>query len=316
MLNIVYACDEKYNLQLQNSIYSILSNTNHLISIFIIHKNPETFKNYKTFLINTFKNLKIEIYKFDNTNFSFPNLINKHVSEATYYRLFVDRFIPKNIDFFVYLDADILAINDIGNYYLDVQKKILDSNQSIGCRTEFIRNEINSEKFFSLKMNANNYFNAGVMFIDYKKWQNEKHGKNLLINLTNNNLDFEYWDQDLLNSYFDGDYFEISECFNKNINLRWKHSTTEIQFENILLHFQGNNKPWNIRTSTNKISNLYHDVSFKTIGKYHLEIKIVRRDLIYLFFNTINLSALLLNKKTLYFKNVIQEIFKKIKVKL
>ena len=44
---------------------------------------------------------KIETFVFSDNNYSFPNLKNTHVSEATYYRLFLEKYLDKNIQEFV-----------------------------------------------------------------------------------------------------------------------------------------------------------------------------------------------------------------------
>ena len=61
------------------------------INIYIIHKDPKTFSEYLS-RINKHPNLSsIKIDKFDIPNFSFPNVEGTHVSEATYYRFFIEK---------------------------------------------------------------------------------------------------------------------------------------------------------------------------------------------------------------------------------
>ena len=106
MNNFVYCFDENYNIQGYCSIMSLLKNCENKVNIYIVHQDPETFNEFSN-NIQSHKNLKkLIIYKFNNNEYEFPNLNNKHVSEATYYRLFLDKYLPDNIDTFLYLDAD------------------------------------------------------------------------------------------------------------------------------------------------------------------------------------------------------------------
>ena len=52
------------------------------------------------------------MYEFNKHNINFPNIENSHVSEATYYRIFAEKFLPKEVTFYTYLDADIICINN------------------------------------------------------------------------------------------------------------------------------------------------------------------------------------------------------------
>ena len=100
MNNFVYAADQNYNTQLFYSIFSLLENISTEVNIFIIHKDPKSFEPQINRLNSNFKNLNLSIYKFEIENFEFPNVEGKHVSEATYYRLFIDNLIPRDIDIF------------------------------------------------------------------------------------------------------------------------------------------------------------------------------------------------------------------------
>mgnify|MGYP001329269773 FL=1 len=99
-MKFVYAIDENYNKQAYISISSLLEKINTQCSILIIHKNPETFNTYID-QIEVNDNLdNIKIVKFENKGTKFPQLEGSHVSEATYYRLFIDQYLPKDEDYY------------------------------------------------------------------------------------------------------------------------------------------------------------------------------------------------------------------------
>ena len=135
MNNFVFAVDENYNHQLFYSIYSLLDNIDSKINLYIIHKNPMTFSNFHNLLKKEFDNFNLYIYKFEYSSFYFPEVENRHVSEATYYRLFIDKIIPEEVDQYIYMDADIICVNNPEHYINEVfedmsKKKIYHSFQN------------------------------------------------------------------------------------------------------------------------------------------------------------------------------------------
>ena len=101
MINILYCFDSNYNVQAAVSINSILEKFNNDINIYIVHDNPSSFKKFEEKLKNK-KNLNsLNIYRFDNTEYDFPNLNDSHVTYATYFRMFIDNYLPENLDFLV-----------------------------------------------------------------------------------------------------------------------------------------------------------------------------------------------------------------------
>ena len=74
-INLLYCFDEGYNLQTYASIYSISKNLkNCKLSIYIIHKNPNTFQDYLN-KINNFENVDlVSIYQFEKDLSDYPFL--------------------------------------------------------------------------------------------------------------------------------------------------------------------------------------------------------------------------------------------------
>ena len=82
-------------------------------------------------------------------------------------------------------------------------------------------------KLQSLGMKTKKYFNAGFLLINLTKWKKQKIKQNLLTHLKNPNINFEFWDQDLFNFYFDGQYLELDRVLNWNIRLEENFSKNE-----------------------------------------------------------------------------------------
>ena len=109
--SFLYCFDINYNIQASVSIYSLLEHVDENIDIFVIHQNSNDL--YMPEIILNHKNLNsLKVYDFKNENYIFPNIENAHVSEATYYRFFIEKYLPSNLDFVTYLDADIVIVKN------------------------------------------------------------------------------------------------------------------------------------------------------------------------------------------------------------
>ncbi len=274
-INFLYCFDNNYNLQANNSISSLLENASEPISIYIIHENPSTFEIY----IDKFKQNKkldnIEIFKFDNSLIeNFPRVENTHISEATYYRLFIDLYLPYKIKNITYLDADIICyqcpIKGLREQIQIMKKK----NLNIASKTETIFNEELDEINNRLNLKSKKYFNAGVMIIDFKKWIAEQTSTKLLEELNRIKDIIYYWDQDVLNSYFDGEYLELSPYLNFNLHLTgqdyFDKTPKEERNKMIFIHYAGSHKPWSVRGIYNPKSVYYQQQHMKQNNKYHV----------------------------------------------
>ena len=270
MINFLYCFDKNYNVQACVSIFSLLENISEKINIHIIHKEPETFKNIPN-KISDHKNLSsFNIYKFENTSFAFPNIDGTHVSEATYYRFFIEDFIDPKIKNLVYLDSDIVCIKDPLDEIKYMIKEINKSDTYISAKSE--PQSISQ----NLSLSSDKYFNAGVMIINIESWyQNQLESK--LIDLAIKFKDrIQFWDQDILNIYFDGQYLELSKYMNftldmvpfeKNINSNIK-DLDKIK----LIHYVGKFKPWSLKGIVNSKSEFYQE-NYRLLfeKKYHLQ---------------------------------------------
>jgi len=275
-LDLVYCLDENYNIQAITSAGSFLKNYKNKVRIHFLHNNPKSIKEYIGHL-EKFKNLEeINIYKFENNNqLEIPKSIHEHVaSEATYYRLFMHQFLPQTISKLLYLDCDVITMNEITNSIDNIFNQIKSSKYSIGAINYLIsNNEINDLMLNNLGMSSGKYFNAGVLFLDYKKWIEANIGKNILSHaqLMIKEKELPEHDQDILNSYFDGKFFTLDKAFNYPILERfYKKDRKEMESANFI-HYLGAQKPWALNGILNNTSK-YYQKNYIEIGhnKRHL----------------------------------------------
>ncbi len=310
MLNIVYAIDENYNKQAYLSICSILENTSTDCYIFIIHERKNTFEVYKEMIEELFKNVNIRLFNFENQeNFYFPNLNNVHVSSATYFRLFFDQYIPKTVKQFVYIDADAFCLQDPTESVNITFQQMKENEYILGARTEHTTKDLEFERIKKLGVNSK-YFNAGVMFVDYEKSLKLKLFQKLRIKLIEIEDLIEFWDQDVLNSFFDGNYFEINNNLNFDSNrLDLEKNITSEKI--VFLHFKGSKKPWTIEGVFNNSAIFYTNLFQKyNLGSYHITSR-WRKDLLIKYLKSIaNLKIFRLNNPLKFSFSVLSVLVK------
>ena len=173
MYNFLYCFDSNYNVQAAVSIHSILEKLNESINVYIIHDKPKTFEKFMTKL-KKHKNLNhIETFEFTEIDYDFPNLGDVHVTYATYFRMFIDKYLPRNLEYFIYVDADIVCLKDPKNELDIIFYSLTATGQPLAGFTEGTRST--SILFDALALTGEKYFNAGFIIVDYQEWLKKKY---------------------------------------------------------------------------------------------------------------------------------------------
>ena len=263
-LNFVYCFDDNFNFQALSSIKSLLDKITKKANIFIIHKNINSFNKISN-LISNHENLSsLHTYQFDSTKINLPP-IKSHVSEATYYRLFISQYLPKDIRFLVYLDADIICVNDPTIKLLETFSEISSEGNVIAAKVETLR-EDNNNFFNRLNLRSDEQFNAGVLVIDYRAWLNQEVESNLIKILNFRFKDIFDYDQEILNIYFDGQFTKLVDDLNYQAigghdQDLYKHIDKNVYF----LHYLGKGKPWSVENFIFSTSKFYQK-EFEKLG--------------------------------------------------
>jgi len=264
-MNLLYCIDKNYNEQCYTAIKSHVSNTKSPLKIYIIHQDPDTFSKE---LVESFSENKIEILEVidfqENLIRDDSNLINdiknSHVSIATYFRLFIDKHLPSNMTEIVYLDADVICVDNFEVEYDEIFKLMKEEKYVISART-IGEEKGNEENFQRLDLKNRKYFNAGVMFINLELWRQNNIETNLQNLLYTDN--YTYHDQDILNKYFDGNYFELYENMNHMMRSQddeyQKIIAKYVKEKAKLIHYIGATKPWHREAADSKYSSYYQN---------------------------------------------------------
>ncbi len=318
-LNFLYCFDSNYNSQAYSSIASLLDSIGEKIKIFIIHNDLETLEDIPAYITNHKFLEDINFYKFTHNNIHFPNIDNTHISEATYYRLFIDHYLPDDISTIIYVDADMICINDpiseIRNQIISLKK----TEFILSAKTEIKKNEA-PENLEILMKNSffkkywpferlsidEKYFNAGFLIIDLDKWRNSKFGEKLLQKMRELKNKIVSWDQDVLNSVINGRYVELNKEFNYYMG-HYKSDKNLIYF----LHYSGSKKPWTTEGVFSEVSNFYH-MNFAKVHNtfFHIEHNWKKHSLKQFINAVLTFRILKLNNPLIYSKEFIKSLIK------
>jgi lipopolysaccharide biosynthesis glycosyltransferase len=293
---------------------SLLDHSENIIDLYVVHKEEMKIDDFPKVIINH-KNLnKIKINTFNLKHKEFPNIENSHVSEATYYRIYLNEFLPSDISSILYVDADIIFLNDITSIYTELTNNLLDSKYIVAATTEYSRNDLNNERFNNLEMKSNKYLNAGVMFIDLAKWRNQKVFESLIETQNKMGSRLIYWDQDVFNSFLDGEYMEIPKKLNFNpSNVKYSIKNFNEIYENVIcVHYNGKLKPWTVKGILEKDSIIFQN-EYRKLGLNKFLITHIWRSnsLLYFLLSFINLKFFGVKKKISFTYEFFKSLFKK-----
>tara|TARA_B100000131_G_scaffold323020_1_gene379289 strand:- start:2597 stop:3574 length:978 start_codon:yes stop_codon:yes gene_type:complete len=275
MINFVVCFDENYNDEAYLFFHTLLKSVTEKIDIYIVHKNPSSFDHIKEKISSHEKLNKLEIYKFDYDLSTIKETLYGHISEATYYRLFLNRYLPDNLDYILYVDADVICYRDPIPLLKKEIQKLSKSEFIISARTEVFREKKIEPHWERLSLKGERYFNAGVLLIDYQEWLKKDMSKILLEKMSEKKDILLYWDQDLMNMEIDDKYVELSNSLNfdlfiapDNVNRSLVEHYGQEALDNMcFLHYSGSMKPWTIRAAFNKRSIFYHDAYYELFKK-------------------------------------------------
>ncbi len=154
--------------------------------------------------------------------------VDGHISKATYFRLIMPDYLIKYTEKIIYLDTDIIIKDnlmplwqtDLGKYPLAAVNEEIEESKNI-------------------------FFNAGVLLIDLKYWIENNITQKCLEYAADNHEKIIFWDQDVLNEIFKGNWKQLDQKWNMTSNFLNQSSTKVFNSSQIgIIHFTGALKPW------------------------------------------------------------------------
>ncbi len=194
-LNVCYTVNRKYLTPMLVSIYSLLENNNNLnICFYILYEDLSLEEQEKIEQI-VFKFSNCQLFMYD-INHVFPEMEQYRIpnwrgTKIANTRLFLSNIIPNCPDSMLYLDSDTIVVGDLSKL----------ANQKTKEPISAVLDHISKEYWHSLNPNLTEYFNSGVLKIDYNLWE-ECSGYERIIDTLNKNYNLSFPDQDILNIAF------------------------------------------------------------------------------------------------------------------
>jgi lipopolysaccharide biosynthesis glycosyltransferase len=223
--------------------------------------------------------------------------INAHLSLATYFRLFTPSLF-KNFEKILYLDCDIIVLEDAANLYNTDLK-----NFAAGVARDFFANRdlaCARSRPWARQLgiaDTDNYFNAGVMLLNLAKLRTDKYKDKWFQRLRAVKTP-RLHDQDILNHTLENDIMQLNAAWN---SLAWMESLGEkiwpgeipapLYAEYLatvaapkILHFSSRHKPWDLPhlpRSEHFWQNAaktpyYHDLIFKNLQHLNAENDLIK----------------------------------------
>lgn len=265
-MNILFTVNDGFVPQLATSICSICENNNDDVKFYLMAYNIKEENQLKLKkLVNSYGNT-IEIIPIENLHqyidFDYDTLTWDEVILA---RLLVDKLLPEELDRIIYLDADIIVMDDLSELWnLDLKGKTLGMS---------IEPTVNKDIINNLNLGNYPYHNSGVIIIDLNKWREIKAEKRILTYFKYNNDTLFAPDQDAINGSLKEEIFHLPPKYNfTNIYYHYtykflkklmgdvKYFSKEVYDESmnnpVIIHFIGEEKPWRIG-STHKYRDDY-----------------------------------------------------------
>jgi len=227
-LEILVCLDKNLTKQLICLLYNLVRTQNCLDSytVHVIHGEiaQSYIRRIKQFCIKVKLNIKFYHFQLDE-EMDFPTW--GHGSEGNYYRLFFSDITKIRTGKLLYLDLDLLLLQDLTSLYeIDLQEYPLGAHGEESNQTE--GDEVESS------------FNSGIMLIDVKKWISNEVPKNSVQIIKDEKIPLIWWDNDILNSIFSDNWFDIGKKWNL---MPSSFSGNTIENPGII-HFAGSAKPW------------------------------------------------------------------------
>ena len=256
---IVFATDKNYYAYLSVTLQSLIMNKNQdtKYDIIILEMDLDEHKKNRLEHLSS-DNVSIRVFNITNivNRYKINNFMTiNHIKESAYYRLLVSEILA-NYDKIIYLDCDLVALNDLSELY----NTNLDNKYAAAVQDYLIANIFIKGKEFVNYMNnvlqiknLDYYFNSGVMLFNLDLMRRNKLQNKLLEIASINNKYFH--DQNVLNSAFYQQVIYLDGSYNVNYHLIfdkhkdefsstvWERYLKELDNPKIL-HFTSSFKPW------------------------------------------------------------------------
>lgn len=268
IVNVCFICDSKYAVPTGVAIQSLLINsykkTKYNIYIIGVNLDKETVRKF-----NKLKSHNRNIFVINTDNkYEKMDVNHGYVSKAALIKFDLSNILS-NLDKILYLDSDILVLNDLSELYnTDLNNKYAGVVKDMAGTVA---------EGHAKRLNHQDYFNSGMMLLNLEKMRQDNIAERL--------LDYKlykdaghFMDQDCLNYVFQENVIYLSPIYNNMAPNQLHYSDKEIKdfydikfnldLDNtVILHLTNSRKVWDYEDV------LGHDLWMKYYDKYMLKIR-------------------------------------------
>lgn len=234
-MNILIACNEKY-LDLSKYMLYSLSLYNDDLNIYLIHEIlDDKMLDEFSFFVDKYNIGNLNVIKFDSSMIDLPlknDKITGHITKEAYFRLYAPFFLPSDLDRILYLDCDIICIDNIDELYWSN----FNDNIIVGCVNVDLGNGSYNDRLNLPKDNL--YINSGVLLFNLLDYRKNVSIDSLNEFIIENASILDYQDQDVVNKMLCG---HIGLC---PIDYNFQITTLLYPEGGKIIHYTGPNKPW------------------------------------------------------------------------
>lgn len=239
-MNILISSDINYLDKYITMLCSLKKNTKEKINAFFLNYRVEE-KDISQFM-KTMEIYDVNIDIIDVKEIEFGNYpIAHHLSVETYFRILAQFILPVEIDRILWLDADIVVLKDIAEfYYQDFKGK-----KYVVCEEKVNDTEYGKDLKRRLGLpDSHRYFNAGVMLMNLKSLREDTNAESIMRECERLRNKVEWFDQDMLNIIYQ-DQLKYDNPSKYNYQLSHDKYISKTELKNIcILHYNTCHKPW------------------------------------------------------------------------
>lgn len=255
MINLLFSLNEHYVPPLKVLIQSITDNHPHdSFCMYLLHNgiSDEALNELKDFIEkdgNHFKPIKSDQFFKDSDKVA----ITRYYALEMYLWMFAPYLLPDDVDRVLYLDPDIVCINDLKPLY----NKNFYGNSFVATNYKYKTKWV--QPFNNLRLRnfeSDDYFNSGVVLMNLSKLRKTADADNIIESVRENKPFLILPDQDIFNLLFVNDILQEDwRLYNMNpkvyeklkILFPHKYNLSNIENEVVFIHYSGKHKPWDER---------------------------------------------------------------------
>lgn len=259
-MNLLFSIDDRFWRQMLTVLNSIrLNSRSRQIDVYVIQSqklaHTKEIKQICELWGMHYHPIVIKDEEFDQAP------VTDRYPKTIYYRLLAHQYLPKQLHRILYLDADVLCINDVGSLYdTDLDGYLYASAIHTGLTgTTEVINKIRLQNF-----DADGYYNSGVLLMNLDLIRQRVHAEDIYEYIREHVLLLP--DQDVLNALYGKDIKTVPDQL-YNFDARKGQTYETISFgewtldwvikHTVILHYCGRHKPWLVDKNTGRYTALY-----------------------------------------------------------